>query len=195
MFPEAAQLVLPAGLATAALGVRLFVAAVFVLAARHKLLNRLEFQGIVAQYRLAPTSTSALLGLVIPLTELTAAVALLVAPLMGAGLAALLLCFYAGAIAVNLVRGRQHIDCGCGGESTPLSYTLVGRNLFMVVMLMLVGFVETVQVPGTLSAMGAYGVSLACSFAVALGAIYICFNQLQVNAGIYRRLWLGEQVA
>ena len=194
MFPEAAHLVLAEGLVTAALGVRLFVAAVFVLAARHKLLNRLEFRGIVAQYRLVPDSTSALLGLVIPLTEIAAAVALLVAPLIGAVLAALLLCLYAGAIAVNLVRGRQHIDCGCGGESTPLSYALVGRNLFMAMMLMLVGFVETSVMPRALSAMGVYGVSLACSFAVALGAVYICFNQLQVNAGIYRRLWLGEQV-
>ena len=29
---------------------------------------------------------------------------------------------------VNLARGRDQIDCGCGGDSHPLSWWLVARN-------------------------------------------------------------------
>jgi len=35
---------------------------------------------------------------------------------------------------------------------------------------------------------------LGLGFALGLGALYLCYNQLQTNAGIYRRLWLGERV-
>ncbi|MGO4844024.1 MauE/DoxX family redox-associated membrane protein, partial [Rhizobiaceae sp. 2RAB30] len=35
---------------------------------------------------------------------------------------------YGTAIAVNLLRGRTRIDCGCGGAGQGLSWFLVGRN-------------------------------------------------------------------
>jgi hypothetical protein len=43
--------------------------------------------------------------------------------------AILLLLLYAGAIGLNLLRGRVLLDCGCGGRSQPISWWLVGRNL------------------------------------------------------------------
>ena len=194
MFPEAAQLFLPTSLLTAALGVRLFLACVFVLAARHKLHNRLEFEGIVTQYKLAPPSASAALSLMIPLCELSAAAALLLVPSVGAGIAAVLLFVYAGGMALNLFRGRQHIDCGCGGDATPLSSALVGRNLLMILLAALVGFAETSPLTSSESGMDVATTVLALAFAAGLGAVYISFNQLQVNAGIHRRLWLQERV-
>ena len=46
------------------------------------------------------------------------------------GLAALVSA-YAVAIAINLLRGRHDIDCGCGGASHPLSWGLVARNMVL----------------------------------------------------------------
>jgi hypothetical protein len=48
----------------------------------------------------------------------------------GAG-AATLLAAYAGAVLINLLRGRADIDCGCGGTAQPLSYWLVLRNVLL----------------------------------------------------------------
>jgi len=41
-----------------------------------------------------------------------------------------LLVLYSSAIAINLVRGRRDIECGCGGAAThvPLSGWLLARN-------------------------------------------------------------------
>ena len=173
--------------AAAALGARLFIAGVLLQAAAHKLANRLEFQGIVGQYRLVPRGFEALAAKAVTGLELIAVVALLLAPLIGAALAAALLLGYASAIAINLIRGRAHIDCGCGGESTPLSPSLVIRNLLMVALLICVAFAHTH------SADGQYTIVLGSAFALGLAALYLCYNQLQANAGIYRRLWLGER--
>src|SRR5262249_14927936 len=61
-------------------------------------------------------------------------VALAVAPTYGLAWAAALLGLYAAAIAVNLARGRRHLDCGCTGPALrrPISGWLVLRNLVLV---------------------------------------------------------------
>ncbi len=41
---------------------------------------------------------------------------------------------------------------------------------------------------------GQYTDMMGIVFALGLSALYLCYNQLQANAGIYRRLWLGERV-
>lgn len=174
-------------LTTAALGARLFVAGVFLAAASHKLANRLEFQGVVGQYKLLPRGSEGAASILVPILELATALALLFAPLTGALLAATLLAGYALAIAINLQRGRQHIDCGCGGDSVPLSPGLVWRNLAMVTLLGCIPFASTAGLTALVLLLGS-------AFALGLGALYVCYNQLQANAGIYRRLWLGERV-
>ncbi|MBW2726382.1 MAG: methylamine utilization protein MauE, partial [Deltaproteobacteria bacterium] len=52
----------------------------------------------------------------------------------GAAMAALLLGVYSAAIAVNLVRGRRGIDCGCLGPAADqsISPALLGRNAILV---------------------------------------------------------------
>ena len=67
------------------------------------------------------------LALLVPAATLTPSTAVLT-PATGSLMAALLLCLYTGAIAVNLGRGRTAIDCGCGGQATPLSGWLLTRN-------------------------------------------------------------------
>ena len=171
-----------------ALGTRYLVAAVFALASLHKLRTRLEFAGVIYQYRLTPKGSEHWLSWLIPSLELSIAVALFVLPQVGALLAAGLIASYCIAIGVNLLRGRHHIDCGCGGASTPLSGALVWRNLLLI-SLLTASFVTTgsTQLP-------IWAMALAATLAAAMGALYLCFNQLQTNRGIYRRLWLGEQV-
>ena len=85
------------------------------------------------------------------------------------------------AIGINLQRGRQHIDCGCGGDSVPLSPGLVWRNLTMVLLLGCLLYPSLAAPTATIQLLG-------CAFALGLCALYVCYNQLQANAGIYRRL-------
>jgi hypothetical protein len=65
------------------------------------------------------------------LEALTAALLLArAAPRLGAALGCGLLALYAGVIAVNLLRGRRDVDCGCAGPAArqPLSGWLLARN-------------------------------------------------------------------
>jgi uncharacterized membrane protein YphA (DoxX/SURF4 family) len=100
-----------------------------------------EWVGIVANYRLAPDPFARpLAGLVITLEALV--VLLLgagLAPRVGAALAICLLCVFAIAMTVNLLRGRTEIDCGCfqPGSRQRLSVALVVRNLLVVLVLSL----------------------------------------------------------
>jgi len=181
------------GLTAAAIAARLFVSGVLLAAATHKLKNRLEFSGIIAQYRLVPKGTENVVAVLSALLEVVAALCLLFTPLIGAVLAAGLLLGYAVAIGINLLRGRRHIDCGCGGDSTPISVALVWRNLVMVALLGCIGFpISETAIPAVTTAGSMSSLLLGSMFALGLGALYVCYNQLLVNAGIYRRLWLGE---
>ncbi len=107
---------------------------VFVLGAVGKLRHAAIFPGVVANYRLLPAAAVAPAALLLPWTELAIGLALIagerrVAPV----LAAALLLLFAGAMALNLRRGRSHIDCGCGTSTLrqPLRRALVVRNLLM----------------------------------------------------------------
>lgn len=98
-----------------------------------------EWVGIVANYRLAPDLFARpLAGLIITLEAL---VVLLfgsgLVPRAGAALAICLLCVFAIAMTINLLRGRTEIDCGCfqPGLRQRLSVALVVRNLLLVLVL------------------------------------------------------------
>jgi len=113
-------------------------------AAWHKLPSQQKFAAIVADYRLLPQSMVPLVSWLIPVTEillgfawLTGGATALVAPLT-----ALMFLIYGLAIAINLLRGRLHISCGCGlgnssGENQPLSWMLVLRNILLMALALL----------------------------------------------------------
>ncbi|MEM9176693.1 MAG: MauE/DoxX family redox-associated membrane protein [Myxococcota bacterium] len=106
----------------------------FVGAVRHKLADPLRFEGIVANYRLAPARASAVLARGLVALEI-ALVAGLVAPWTApaaAIAAALVLSAYGLAIGVNLARGRGEIECGCGGPGERLRPRLLLRNALLV---------------------------------------------------------------
>ncbi len=116
---------------------RLALAALLLWAALHKLRDVRAFRAALANYALLPTAAIGAATAVVMAAELALGAALLAgggATLSGAAGAALLLSIYTAAIAVNLRRGRRHIDCGCTGATRrqQLSGYLVLRNLAIV---------------------------------------------------------------
>ena len=106
------------------------LALVLFAAAWHKVTQAEVFAAALQAYELVPVGAVLAVGRALPLVEAAIGIGMLV-PLTRQpaliGFAALML-LYAGAMGVNLLRGRRQIDCGCGGESHPLSWALVLRN-------------------------------------------------------------------
>jgi hypothetical protein len=113
-----------------ALVVRLGGALLLLGAAGHKLRDRERFRAALAGHRLLPERSVRLAAALLVALEIGLGLGLLAAPAVAVG-AAGLLAVYAGAIGVNLARGRRHIDCGCGGSPQGLSGWLVARNLLV----------------------------------------------------------------
>lgn len=137
-----------------ALAIRVLVALVFLFAAFGKIRHRLAFQGVVSNYRLLPEIVVPVFAMLLPLFEAGVAAALILAPPPVPEVSgAVLLCVFAAAMAINLVRGRRHIDCGCfqSALKQTLSWTLVARNAGLALLLALpIGVPE-----GTLQQRGA----------------------------------------
>jgi uncharacterized membrane protein YphA (DoxX/SURF4 family) len=109
------------------------LAILFLLAARHKISAPQRFEAQLAAYRLLPDSLLTPVTRTLPWVEVMVAVGMLFAvsrPLAGV-VAAILLSVYAVAMAINLRRGRNKIDCGCGDTPQPLSSWLVLRNIIL----------------------------------------------------------------
>ncbi len=105
-------------------------------AASHKLRDVAAFREALANYDLLPRRRLTPAALLLIAMEIGVAVALWLprrgpsAALAAAGLLGL----YAGAIVVNLIRGRYDIDCGCTGAAgrQPLSAALAARNGLLI---------------------------------------------------------------
>jgi hypothetical protein len=106
------------------------LALVLFAAAWHKLAEPDVFAGALQAYRLLPDAAVAAVARTLPWVEIGVGAALLVPASRRVALFAFaaLILLYAGAMAVNLGRGRRQIDCGCGGDAHPLSWALVARN-------------------------------------------------------------------
>jgi uncharacterized membrane protein YphA (DoxX/SURF4 family) len=115
-----------------ALALRLALALLFASAAREKARGLTAFRGAIAGYRLVPEPLVPALAWLLLAVEGALAVGLLAGATaaVAAAAAAALLALYSAAIAVNLARGRGHIDCGCGGPggARPLGASLLVRN-------------------------------------------------------------------
>jgi hypothetical protein len=124
----------------AGLAASVYVGLVFLLAASDKLRHRDLLPGVIANYRLLPGGLVQPVAVALPLLELLVALALLAGNRPAAPLAAIaLLLLFAAAMAINIQRGRRHIDCGCGhaGLRQQLGWPLVVRNLAMAAALVL----------------------------------------------------------
>lgn len=118
-------------------------AALFAVAGAHKLRARSEFAATLAGYRVLPARLLPAASFLVPTLELLIASALLMpgaralASLSGAAL----LVVYAAAMGLNLLRGRQQLDCGCLGPrgGGVISRALVWRNTLMACALAVAG--------------------------------------------------------
>lgn len=107
-------------------------------AAWHKAGDRAQFATTLGDYRLLPAWLLRPAASLLPIVEMGIAVAWLTRTgrIAAATATVALLIVYATAIAINLLRGRVHITCGCGlaggaGADTRLSWWLVARNLLL----------------------------------------------------------------
>jgi hypothetical protein len=110
--------------------IALSFSALFATAGLQKLRAPAIFIATLAEYRLAPHALLWVAGAGVILLELAVALGLIWSTtrptfaFVGAGL----LVVYSGAIALNLIRGRRDIDCGCGTERRPIGRWMVWRN-------------------------------------------------------------------
>lgn len=126
------------GLSVLGLSGALGVGLVFLQASLAKLRHRELLAGVIANYRLLPAALVAPAAMILAPSELAIAIGLLLGGQMLAALAAIvLLVIFAGAMGINIARGRRAIDCGCGRSQLrqPLSWLLVVRNLALAALL------------------------------------------------------------
>lgn len=158
-----------------------FTALLFARAAWHKLSDFTAFTGFVADYDLVPASRVPLASMVLVGLEALVVVALLTpgGNMAGALLAIGLLGLYAAGMAININRGRDRIECGCGGAVQPLSWQLVARNgvLAALAALCLVGS------PYALS-LGEAAAALVSGFTIWVG--YLLIEQIMATTAVMR---------
>jgi len=119
------------------IALRIAAALLFATAAVGKMRRWGTFEGVVANYRLLPDALNLAVAWLLPPGEMLLALALILG-VPGALIAASgLLCLFAAAMAVNLKRGRTHIDCGCFDASLrqTLRWSLVVRNVALACLL------------------------------------------------------------
>jgi hypothetical protein len=128
------------GLAIAGLAAAIGVGLILLQAGVSKLRHRHLLPGVIANYRLLPAALVNPAATILPLAEIVIGATLIVGvtpvPVV---LAILLLALFAGAMAINIARGRNQIDCGCGRSQLrhPIGWPLVVRNLLMIALIAL----------------------------------------------------------
>jgi len=162
------------------------LALLFVAAALHKLRDLHAFRVALGDYELLPWPLTGLAAPGLVAAECSVTVALLspwVRP-WGFVAAALLLALYTAAVAVNLLRGRRAIDCGCFGPALRLELGpgLVARNALLIAGA-LAGLLP--PAPRALTALDGLPIVAAVGF---LSAAYLAASQLLANASALRAL-------
>lgn len=158
----------------AALGFRFLLGFVFLLAGLSKIGRRSDFEQTIRAYELVSRRAAQLIARWLPRLELAGASLLLlgVATIPIAVLLGVLLVGFAGAVGINLARGRK-IDCGCFSATAPqkIGWGVVARNLSLAAMAVF----ASVEAPRTLSlaplaGRSGSGLSNADALAIGLGA-------------------------
>jgi Methylamine utilisation protein MauE len=125
----------------AAKTISLGAALLFGSAALHKLRAPREFAATLAAYELIPRALVNTAASLLFTAESMVAVGLMRPSFVRAAslLGAVLLLAYAISIAINLMRGRRDLDCGCSalGGRRPVAPWMVARNLIVAVAMLL----------------------------------------------------------
>jgi len=156
-------------------------ALLFAGGAIHKLRALRRFDEIFAAYGLLPWAARLRLSRAVPLLEALAAGGLLLDATRTAAayVAIVLLLVYAGAIAVNLVRGRRELACGCGGpdDRRPIAPWMVWRNILFAFVLL------PVTLPWSARPLGLTDmVTIGCGTAT-FALVYLCLDRLLGRTG------------
>lgn len=158
------------------------LALLFFLSARHKQADGPHFQAQLAAYEILPTALLPAMSRFLPIAELAVALGLSLPQTRGpAAVTAggLLLC-YAAAMAVNLARGRNNIDCGCGATPQALSGWLVARNIIIA------GAAFVAALPVVARSLGASDVVLLVLLSALLSVAYAMVGQVTANHSVLR---------
>ena len=155
------------------------VAIIFIVGFWQKIKEMETFQISLEAYELLPTPGLKYSAYAIALTEGLAATLLLMEKtlLIGAIFGSIFLLMVTLAVVINLLRGNTDIGCGCGGieDEQPISWTLVARNLILIIALTSVFFMGPSRILEPLS-----------YFTLAIGSVtfyglYVLSNQLITN--------------
>lgn len=165
------------------------LAALFATAAVHKLCDLAAFRAALADYQLLPGAVLPAFAFLLPAVEVGVAFGFCVpafAP-CAAIAAAALLALYGWAMAINLTRGRRHIDCGCAGPAgrQAIGAPLIVRNAVLAAVALVSALPAA---PRTLAWVD--GVTIAAGVAV-LALLYAAFDGLLAHApriALLRRL-------
>ncbi len=155
------------------------LAVIFLAAGVSKLRALDTFEGVLYNFRLLPESAVRPVAYMLPAVELVVGMGLLI-PMFrtyAAWLVAGLLAVFALAVAINLLRGRREIDCGCFSSELKqnLSWWLVSRNVVLVGMALWVG-------AGTVSAHATTGVTWLLGTAAGVMVVMIYVAGITISA-------------
>lgn len=162
------------------------VALLFGVALAHKLGDWPRFLEALSGYDLLPRPAASWIGPGVVLVEAGIVAGLLFAAgrTPALWLAALVLCVYAFAMAVNLVRGHALADCGCGGFGVPrqrLEWWMVRRNLLLTLLALLA------TLPAASRGLEPAEIFVVCCATAAAAGLYLAHGTLAAN----RRLVVG----
>ena len=166
-------------------------ALLFLLAAAHKLGDRGHFRASFEAYEIVPAGIAPLPVALIPLLELLVGLGWLAYGLFGIAAksvplsSAALLASYTVAIGVNLLRGRDYIDCGCSFSSSGSASTLNSAQQISAGLVLrnmsLVGLALVATLPSSTRELGSIDITfVALAFASSV-LLYGAFNQLLIN--------------
>lgn len=159
---------------------------IFLTAGIEKLRHRAVLSGVIANYRILPEPLVPLASVLMGPVELMLGLALLLWPaIIPTLVGAVLLTIFAGAMALNLGRGRQHITCGCGRPDMHqhLRWSMVIRNILLAAALLACGL----HTPAALDAMGLASALFAGTLGWIAFHLFQSLNSLEAQAASLAR--------
>jgi hypothetical protein len=159
--------------------IRFLLVFIFARGVLHKLRNFSHFTVQLSSYRLVPDSLIPAFSCFLILVEGFLAFSLLVEGWLYPSLiAAAILAFYAGAMGINLLRGREDLDCGCNGPSNfvqGISWALIVRNCVLAI------FALAAASPVTSRSVSVADITTVVFASIAVICIYASIEQAITN--------------
>lgn len=168
-----------------------FIAGIFIVAAFHKLADTKQFNKVLDDYQVLPSSLTQFIAPVLPVVELAVALLLFLTALFGwlqgfgAAAAALLFIVYTCALGKVYFEGKALEDCGCGGSANqPISLWPLLRNVVLIGVCLGLYFDQSHNSAQAYASDAiAYSI-LAVALAIFLSLIYWTIEELHKNTSL-----------